>query len=201
MTNENEEIQPAECDVITVEKIIDDAGKLLKTITMKNGVPDGETIIYDANNQITNKLFYVAGSLEGPAEFYMNSQPLMLATFKNNLLEGGVTLFSNGKKIGETMFVKGLFDGKFTSFNEVGKITRIATYVAGQQNGECVVFYPDGAIMEKSTYKNNALDGEKFMYYPDGETCMEYSTYENGKPIGYIDSYDVDGDLKERKEV
>jgi antitoxin component YwqK of YwqJK toxin-antitoxin module len=186
-------------DGAVVQEVKDADGKLLKSISMKDGVPHGETQIFDENGQLANKLNYDSGQLSGPAEFFFAGKPTMIASFANGKLEGEATLFSNGVKVGVTNFKDGLFDGEFTSFDNVGNVIRVATYAGGLQNGECKTFYPDGTLMEHSTYKNNLQDGEVTKYFPSGNV-LEISTFQDGKPC-VIETYDEDGDLTARKEI
>ena len=187
-------------DETTIVEIKDDHGNVLKTISLKNGVPHGEMKIFDEKVELSAKLVYDNGVLTGPAEFFLAGKPTMIAVFKDGKLEGDATLFSNGIKVGIAHFKDDLFNGEFTSYDEFGNIIRIAIYAGGQQNGECQAFYPDGTLMEHSNYLNNQLDGERIRYYPSGNV-METSTFTQGKPCGVVDMYDDDGDLKSRKEV
>ena len=54
--------------------------------------------------------------------------------------------------------------------------------------------------MEDSNYKDNVLHGDVIRYFPDGNV-METSQFDMGKPIGFVDTYDQEGNLINRKEV
>jgi antitoxin component YwqK of YwqJK toxin-antitoxin module len=184
----------------TTQEIRDSNGKLLKIITMKNGVPHGEMIAFDENGKIACKINYENGLLSGPAEFYLAEQPLMLTFFKNGVQDGETTFFSNGIKAGTVNLLSGVFDGEFTSFDSECNVIRVAAYAGGSQNGECKIFYPNGVLMQHSCYKNNLLHGEMVKYFPNGNV-MEVSSFQEGKPCGFVDTYDNDGNLKSSKEV
>ncbi|MDR2766141.1 MAG: hypothetical protein LBB63_01610 [Holosporaceae bacterium] len=183
-----------------LQEIRDPGGKLLKTITMKDGIPNGPMVIYDENGKVSGKLNYDNGILSGPAEFFLSEKPLMLTFFENGLQEGESILFSNGIKVGVANYRCGVLEGAFTSFDNEGNVIRIAIYAGGSQNGECQTFYPDGTLMEQAVYKSNLPDGQVIKYFPNGNV-MEVSTFQEGKPYGYVDTYDADGDLKSRREV
>lgn len=176
------------------------SGKLLKVMTLKNGVPHGEMLIYDDSETVSHKLYFEEGVLNGPAEFYVDGKPMMITEFRNGQQAGETTVYTNGKKSTVMHYKDGMIDGPFMSFDEQGNLIREVVYVAGKMEGECSVYYPDGTLMEHSTYKNGQLDGEVQKYYPSG-VVREISTFENGEPIGYIDVYDMNGDLQESKEI
>ncbi|GHT97183.1 hypothetical protein FACS1894126_0740 [Alphaproteobacteria bacterium] len=209
----NKEVTPMDEDGADVDATVDgqddspivhetrnESGSLISSVTVKNGVPDGETLLYDDQGQLTHRLLYENGVLSGPAEFFLLGKPLMNTNFKNGLQEGEVTFFSNGIKAGVAHFQGGRFEGDFTSIDAFGNITRVAKYAAGQQNGECTIYYPDGTVMEQSSYKNNVLDGDLVRYFPNGN-IMETSSFENGSQCGFIEKYDMKGKLTSREEV
>ncbi len=185
---------------ISIHEERDDSGRLIRTVSMKDNTPHGETVIYDANGNIAYKVNYVDGVLSGAAEFFSDGLPLMITAFKDGKQEGETTFFSNGVKSATVTYKNGLFEGDFTSFDADGNITRVAEYVGGKQHGTCQVFYPDGTLLEQSTYKDGQLDGQLVRCFPNGGV-MEISTYEAGKQYGYIDKYDMDGNLASRTEV
>ncbi|MDR2794349.1 MAG: hypothetical protein LBB12_01055 [Holosporaceae bacterium] len=181
-------------DTLVVHKTCNEMGVLIQSVTLKNGVPDGETLIYDDGGQLTHRLMYENGVLSGPAEFFFAGKPLMNTFFKNGLQEGEAVFFSNGIKVGVAYFKRGLFDGDFTSFDAAENVVRIAKYVAGQQEGSCLLYYPDGTLMEESFYKNNLPDGDTVRYFPNGN-IMETFSFQDGNPCGIREKYDMNGNL------
>ena len=185
---------------IVVQEQKDENGKLIRTISTKNGIPHGETVIYDVDGNISCKVNYENGVLSGTAEFFMNGAPLMYTAFKDGQQEGEAIFFTNGVKTATAFFKNGLFNGDFTSFDTEGHIIRVTEYVDGKQHGSCQVFYPDGTILEQSTYKNGKLDGEFVRCFPNGNV-MEISTYSDGKQYGNLDKNDIKGNLETKTEV
>jgi antitoxin component YwqK of YwqJK toxin-antitoxin module len=189
-----------EDDAPIIHEVRDEKGVLIQSITLKNGVPDGETLIYDGVGQLTHRLMYENGVLAGAAEFFFAGKPLMNTFFKNGLQEGEAIFFSNGIKVGVAYFKLGLFDGDFTSFDAAENVVRVAKYVAGQQEGPCLLYYPDGTLMEESSYKNNLQDGDAIRYFPNGN-IMETFSFQNGNPCGFREKYDMDGNLISREAM
>lgn len=175
-------------------------GRTIRSISLKEGIPHGETVIYDSKGNISCKLQYDEGVLSGPAEFYNDGSPLMFCSFKNGKQEGEATFFNNGTKSAKAFFRNGVFEGEFTSYDSDGNIIRVAEYVGGQQHGLCQAFYPDGTLLEQSMYKNGKLDGQFARCFPSG-SVMEISNYKDGVAYGYIDKYDTSGRLVSRTEV
>lgn len=83
-------------DDSVTEEIKSSDGKLLKTVSMKNGKPNGSTIMYDENGNIAHKLNYKDGVLDGPAEFYQDGELIMSTSFENNEMSGKTTFFMDG---------------------------------------------------------------------------------------------------------
>lgn len=190
-----------DCDKIEVIDIKDQSsGQKLKTVTLKNGKPHGELIIYNEDGTISHKLNFVDGVLSGPAEFFEGNQILMMTCFKNGRQDGETIMFMNGEKSSVMHYKDGNLDGTFLSYDDQGHLVREVNYVGGKMNGECSVYYPDGSLMERSVYKDNKLDGEVMKFYQTG-VVREVSNYKDGAPIGCIDTYDTDGNLLESAEV
>lgn len=185
---------------VTIREERDASGKLLRTVTVRNGVPHGETVIYDSDGNVSYKVNYDDGVLSGPAEFFTDNTLIMIAAFANGKLEGDATFFNGGVKVATATFHNGLFEGDFTSFDNNGNIVRVAEYVNGKQHGVCQAYYADGTLLEQSTYKDGKLDGELVRCFPNGNV-MEIHTYNEGRQYGYIDKYDIDGNLVSRTEV
>lgn len=148
-----------------IEEIRDASGKLVRTVSMLNGVLHGPMIGYDEDGNVAQELMYENGVLSGDAKFYTNSQPLMITSFKNGLQEGDAVFFVNGLKSGSVTMKAGKFEGVFTSYDAAGNVIREANYVAGIQEGECRTYYPNGNLLELSIYKNNVIDGEVVKYF------------------------------------
>lgn len=205
ISEQTEDGNPEDTDVKTDKiEVIEingpETGQKIKTITLKNGVPHGELLIYGEDGSVSHKLNFVDGVLSGPAEFFQNNQILMKTNFKNGLQDGETVMFLNEKKSSVMHCKNGYLDGLFSSYDDQGNLVREANYTAGKMNGECSVYYPDGALMEHSVYKDNKLDGEVLRFYQNG-VVRETANYDNGVPVGYIDTYDTDGNLLESKEV
>ena len=183
-----------------IEEIRDANGKLLRTISMLNGILHGPMVGYDEDGNVAQEMMYENGVLSGDAKFYMNTKLLMTTFFKNGLQEGNTEFFVNGLKSGSVTMKEGKFDGIFTSYDAAGNVIREANYVAGLQEGECRTYYPNGCLLEMSTYKNNVLDGEVVKYFQDG-AVMQTSNFQEGKPVGTVDTYDNNGNLVSSEEV
>lgn len=172
----------------------------LKTVAVKDGVPNGELVIYNEDGSISHKLNFVDGILSGPAEFYQGDQILMTTTFKNGQQNGETIMFMNSKESAVMYYQDGNLNGPFLSYDDQGNLIREVNYVNGKMNGECFMYYPDGAVMEQAMYKDDKLEGEVQKYYPSG-VIREICFFEKGVPVGTVATYDINGNLIESKEV
>ena len=58
-------------------------------VAYKDGKKDGETVIYDEENKISNRMMYQADKLHGQAITYMGEETVeMTMVYQNNALEG-----------------------------------------------------------------------------------------------------------------
>jgi antitoxin component YwqK of YwqJK toxin-antitoxin module len=144
----------------TPEKLTlrDAEGAVTEEATMKNGVLDGETLIYSAG-RLRARLQFRHGKQNGEALFYNDAGRV---STKANYL--------NDKLHGESQY-----------FNPSGGLVRKAAYREGQLHGHTIDYYPTGKPREVSTYQANVLHGELVRLAVDGK-IVERLYYERGRP-------------------
>lgn len=88
-TGENENNEEAEEETRTVE--LDDSE--LKSVTLKNGAPHGEVIVYNDDGSVAGKLNFEEGLLSGQTEFYENEQLSMSMEFEKGEQKGATVMY------------------------------------------------------------------------------------------------------------
>ena len=79
-------------------------------------------------------------------------------------------------------------DGKWTWFNQFGKISETAGYVDGKLKGEVLRYYENGKLEIDANYKDGNLDGE-YRYYNNRGALTQKKYFEDGKLNGLYMSY------------
>ena len=138
--------------------IRDADGAVTEEVTMKNGVLDGDTVLYAAGH-IRARLQYREGKQNGEALFYDDAGRVQTKA-----------QYRNGKRHGESLH-----------YSEGGTLVRRANYQNDMLHGYTIDYYPSGKPREVSTYKENVLDGEMIRLGEDGK-ITERLYYEHGRP-------------------
>jgi len=143
------------------EKLIirDPDGVVTEEATRKNGVLDGETVLYSAG-RVAARLQFREGKQNGEAVFFDDAGQVQTRV---NYLDG--------KRHGDSFY-----------FRPDGRLARKSAFEAGQLQGYTVDYYPSGKPREVSTYKNNVLDGELIRLTEDGKVT-ERLHYKAGRQV------------------
>lgn len=90
-----------------------------------------------ANDQLSEKIFYLSGKKEGEAKYWFeNGSVKKTKQFVNNKLNGTtVVYFSNGKKVSIKNYVDNRLDGEQKTWYRSGQLYRHLNYVNGKANG------------------------------------------------------------------
>ncbi|WP_212217064.1 toxin-antitoxin system YwqK family antitoxin [Carboxylicivirga linearis] len=130
----------------------------------------------------------------------------------------------NGRKINEGSFIKGQSAGKWKSYYKLGQLQREYEYVDGKVNGQMIYYHPNGQKSAEYSYENGVLKGKYAAYEKNGKIKVEgyykndqaddnwkyYNSagelesmiyYLNGSPYGFDYTFDVDGNLYEKRKV
>jgi len=149
----------------------DGDGRLLEEGTLLNGKKYGTWIIYYPEKQVPKTISnFVNGLFNGAyMEFNNRGQIEMLASYKNNALDGQYIKFKNGKPREKAGYKNGKMDGTYISYFDDYKHS--------------------DKVQKEFNYKNGELDGTYRFYDEEGNLTLEYE-YKNGKKIrgGIVDA-------------
>lgn len=140
---------------------------------------------------------------ELPYETFMNIEPIVLATYVNDTLEGSfkvldsnevlryeciyyknlkngvaINYFSNGKVKNIYQYSNGIILSQIT-LDGKGKIYELVEYKNGKKDGYNLVFYKNGKISKKDIYINNTIV-EEIIYFSNGNPRARFS-FDEGK--------------------
>lgn len=114
-----------------------DGGYTVMTVTYKNGLKDGVSVLYFKSGVVMDSLTYTADKLNGVrTQYYDNGQKLAVIGYKN-----------------------GVPDGEYISYFDTGEIDREGNYVEGKREGVWKIHKADGTIEE---YKFKAGKCKKY---------------------------------------
>jgi antitoxin component YwqK of YwqJK toxin-antitoxin module len=101
--------------------------------------------------------------------------------------------YSKSKVLKEEMnFKKGILDGEHISYFQNGQIKRKGSYNNGQLNGKWTNYNEDGKLVFEVEYKNDTLIGRFISWYSTG-VIKEKGSYLNNRKIGSWIHYDQAG--------
>ena len=132
-------------------------GVVTEEAAMKDGVLEGETVIYAAG-RVRARLHFHNGKQQGEAIFYDPA----------------------GHVQTRTQYLDGKQQGEAQHFSPSGVLMRKAAYDRGLLHGHAIDYYPSGKPREVSTYKEDVLDGEAIRLDEDGKV-VERLYYEKGR--------------------
>lgn len=149
----------AEQDRVERVAIRNSDGDVTEVATLRNGVLDGETLVYAAG-RVAAILQFSDGKQSGPAVFYDDAGQILVRA-----------LYRDGKLHGDSLY----FDAAS------GVVMRKAAYERGVLHGYTVDFYPSGKPREVALYQNNLKEGEHVRLSEAGKiTARTY--FRQGKP-------------------
>jgi antitoxin component YwqK of YwqJK toxin-antitoxin module len=206
---------------------------------------DGDKVgpwnFYHMNGKLESEEFFIDGKLAGMLNSYYPDGKMQgyfdySLGFFNNYYEkdtsgvvynaskltygtGEYKLYTPKMKVDFTgQYVQGLRDGKFTSWDGAGKITREEYYQFGKRNGLSKsyhyngklksvgmykngdqdsiwnYYYENGSIQRVSNFKDDELDGKYISYYSNGKIETDRN-YLDGSRHGDYKYYNPDGTL------
>jgi antitoxin component YwqK of YwqJK toxin-antitoxin module len=146
-------------DVASPEKITirDEEGVVTEEVTMRDGVLDGETLLYSAG-RLRARLQFRGGKKNGEALFYDDA----------------------GRVSTKAQYLDGKLHGESLHYNPSGILMRKASYRKDMLHGHAIDYYPSGKPREVSTHKDNVLDGEMIRLGKDGK-ITERLYYQGGR--------------------
>ena len=154
--------------------------------TYKNGVKDGEVILFSDKREFIGKGVYKNGERWSGHfyDVYYNSFKTIVNYKEGEMLGKQVSYYTtNFEKIAETSHIKnGEKDGKVASYNKEGKLLAKGIYKDNKQwSGSFYDFY----TYELTSYKKGKKHGKYIQYATDGK-ILSQQEYENGELGGTI---------------
>ena len=139
-----------------------DTGEKQKEGSYKEDKMDGPWTMYHKNGNISTKMVYQEGKLNGLMESF----------------------YESGAKKAEETYALDKRDGKKTTFYEDGKVQSECTYAGGKKLGLEKTYYPDSALKSDTTYTYDKKQGVAKTFHKDGTTINVFATYDNGSLKG-----------------
>ena len=155
----------------------------------EKGKKNGETLIYNLDGLLTNRVTYLQDQLHGPAITYFPDQTIeMTSVYQNNTLAGPMNSFyPNGIKRFEGTFKQGKLEGEFIFYDEFGDVCQKTVYKEGLRHGVSTTYFPKtqgGGICQINVYENDLLVKNQDIFYTTGE-LLQRTPYDKGKPAAY----------------
>ncbi len=120
----------------------------------------------------------------------------MEGEFSDDKKDGSWTgFYEKGAKKSESLYKKGLMEGKVNTYYESGKLQSEAGYVNNNLSGKKSVFVESGEKISEFEYLNNKKNGEGKEYHPNGVPKKE-DLYREDKKNGNSKEYFPNGKLK-----
>jgi antitoxin component YwqK of YwqJK toxin-antitoxin module len=147
-------------DETGIEKVTirDSDGEITDVATLRNGVLEGETLVYSIGRLAARMQFH-EGKLNGPAIYYDDAGQVQIKA-----------QYRDGKLHGDSLY-----------FGANGELTRKSAFERGLLHGYTVDYYLSGKPREVTSYKNNIKEGEWLRLNEDGKV-LERLYYHLGKP-------------------
>lgn len=169
----------------------------------KNNKLNGALLRYEDDGTPLSREEYVAGALQGPAEYFTPVKNDVLharCTYKNSFLEGERTVtHKNGSLRQQEQYKHGRLNGKRTAYYTNGLKESEENFTDGKLNGERLLYFPSGALWYRENYNNGRLDGERIGYFASGKTRLE-EFYTEGLLEGKRNVYAENGELLTSEE-
>jgi uncharacterized protein len=143
---------------VEIVTIRDSDGEITDVATLKNGVLEGEALIYSAG-RVVARMQFRQGKLNGPAVYYDDTGQVQIQSS-----------YKDGKLHGDSLY-----------FGPDGVLMRKSAFEAGLLHGYTVDYYPSGKAREVTTFQKNIREGEWLRLAEDGKV-QERLHYRQGKP-------------------
>jgi antitoxin component YwqK of YwqJK toxin-antitoxin module len=124
----------------------------------KDGVPDGQYLLYYPKGQVKMSGFYKKGKLHGPSIFYSEK----------------------GAVLSKSLYVEGLLEGESRWYYHLGAIYAIQRHKHGELHGDQEFFYENGNPKTFVHYEQGKVKGKVLLYYPEGLIKREIEFGDNG---------------------
>lgn len=136
----------------------DHSWKLYECYVEKNGLLDGQAVLFYPDGNLKAESFYREGKLHGPSRFWNRE----------------------GKLLAESFFIQGLQQGKGFFYYPSGKLYSLKRYKNGLWHGQQEYYYENGMLKTLMHYGHGQLLKEALLLLPDGSLDRPiycYSTF------------------------
>lgn len=120
--------------------------KLCEAYAEKEGLPDGQALLFYGDGKIKAESYYAKGKLNGPSRFWDHE----------------------GKLLAESVFVRGLRQGKSRWYYPSGQLCSLQRFLDGVWHGQQEYYYDDGSVKTVMHYDHGKLSGKPLLLKPDG---------------------------------
>lgn len=167
--------------------------RLISKFRYKDNQLSGVSETYDPmTGHLLQHITFLEGKKNGVARFYALGYLITSCTFKDDLMDGKMTVYTTGNLVQATMTYKaGILNGPYTIYDEASNVLREGAYVDGHEEGQTTTYFPSGAIVEQVNYVQGQRQGKGTGYYEDG-VVRQVITYENNMPVD-LTFYDPQG--------
>lgn len=126
----------------------DNQWKLCEAYVEKDGLPDGQDLLFYSDGKIKAENFYAEGKLQGPSRFWNHKGVLLAESLFMNGLRQGTTrwYYPSGKLYSMQRYQDGVWHGKQEYYYEDGTVKTLMDYVHGKLIGEALLLKPDGTL-------------------------------------------------------
>lgn len=154
-------------------------GTLQQECTYKQNLLEGKLLRYSENGLLQEDLYYESNLLQGEAKYYdFKGNKVKVEYYVNDTLHGPFNFyFPNGQLKVSGQNNNGLFDGKWTYYNNQGKIIGEGEFSMG--TGVLKGYDDDGNLTRTVEYMNNKKHGKEQMFDAKGN-LVEVRTYKDG---------------------
>jgi uncharacterized protein len=190
---------------------IDPSSGLRSYSTTNNDMSLEQGYLLNGQKQGMVRTFFPNGVLQTAAEYdkgqrngwflecEKNGVVLKEEHYTNGKLEGEVRTYFTSKSIRIVKSVynykDGVFHGTCSDYNEMGKLSSMATYNMGVKDGVSRWYFTNGLLAMEQHYKNGLLYGEQTVYFADGKMSSN-GYYKENKKTGLWKEYHTNGVLK-----
>ena len=168
-----------------IEQILEN--NVMHTIAYKNGVQDGEDVLYYDNGKPQLVKSYKNGKLNGPVNYLdREGNPTKIENYVDDVKNGLEQIIVDGTTREEYNYVDGKLDG-VVKFSDGKYLTEEIHYKAGKKEGLHKAYKPDGSHTEVN-YVNDLKSGEAKAFYANGQLANKVF-YFNDKKNGIMEKY------------
>ncbi|MEE6207526.1 MAG: ankyrin repeat domain-containing protein [Alphaproteobacteria bacterium] len=168
-----------------VEQVIEN--NAMHTSTYKNGILDGEDVLYYDNGKPQIFKTYKDGKLNGKVIYFDNNgNQTKVENYENDVKNGVEQVIVDNSVREEYNYVDGKLEG-IVKFSDGKYLTDEIHYKAGKKDGLHKTYKTDGSRTEVN-YSNDMRSGEALAYYANGKVANKVY-YLNDKKNGIMEKY------------